>query len=86
VVGRVDEGGARTAEPTVESMQEWVRHLNEVADEGLLPYAESWYLGTNIPGKEHAPVCYTGGFPEYERRCEEALTGQIVYVDPEDAR
>jgi cation diffusion facilitator CzcD-associated flavoprotein CzcO len=86
VVGRVDEGGARTAEPTVESMQEWVRHLNEVADEGLLPYAESWYVGTNIPGKEHAPVCYTGGFPEYERRCEEALTGQIVYVDPEDAR
>jgi cation diffusion facilitator CzcD-associated flavoprotein CzcO len=83
VLERLDEGEARTAEPTVESMQEWVRHLNEVADEGLLPYAESWYVGTNIPGKEHAPVCYTGGFPEYEKRCEEALAGQVVYVGPE---
>jgi cation diffusion facilitator CzcD-associated flavoprotein CzcO len=75
VLAGLDESGAETAEPTVASMAEWVTHLNEVAAEGLLPYADSWYLGTNIPGKERAPVCYTGGFPEYEKRCDDALAG-----------
>jgi cyclohexanone monooxygenase len=82
VIGELDEGGAVAAEPTPESMVEWVAHLNEVAAEGLLPYADSWYLGTNIPGKEKAPVCYTGGFPEYEKRCADALAGQVVYLGP----
>jgi cyclohexanone monooxygenase len=82
VIGELDAAGAATAEPTVESMAEWVAHLNQVAAEGLLPYADSWYLGTNIPGKEKAPVCYTGGFPEYEKRCADALAGQVVYAGP----
>lgn len=82
VIGELDEEGAAAVEPTAESMAEWVAHLNQVAAEGLLPYADSWYLGTNIPGKEKAPVCYTGGFPEYEKRCEEALAGQLVYIGP----
>jgi cation diffusion facilitator CzcD-associated flavoprotein CzcO len=77
VLAELDESGTTTAEPTVESMQEWVKHLNETAAEGLLPYAESWYVGTNIPGKEHASICYTGGFPEYEKRCDEALEGDV---------
>ncbi len=73
VMERLDASGAGTVEPAAEAMKEWVDHLNGLVEEGLLPAAESWYLGTNIPGKERAPVCYTGTFLEYEQHCEEAL-------------
>jgi cyclohexanone monooxygenase len=82
VLEALEASGAATVEPREEAMGEWVSHLNEVAAEGLLPYADSWYMGTNIPGKEKAPVCYTGGFPEYEKRCEEALSGGLLGVAP----
>ena len=40
------------------------------------PSCNSWYNGGNVPGKKRMYMGYTGGIPEYRRRCDEvAATG-----------
>ena len=50
--------------------REWVRHVNEVADSTLYPLANSWYLGSNIPGKPRVFMPYVGGFDRYKKHCD----------------
>src|SRR5579863_10254858 len=38
-------------EATQEAQDAWVEHANGVASRTLLPSANSWYMGANIPGK-----------------------------------
>jgi cyclohexanone monooxygenase len=59
------------AEPAVED--EWVAHVNEVAEGTMYttPSCNSWYLGANIPGKPRIFMPYVGGYPRYRKRCEE---------------
>ena len=60
--GRIDaQAGAES---------EWVRHVNEVADTTLYPLANSWYLGSNIPGKPRVFMPYVGGVPAYKQKCD----------------
>lgn len=55
----------RTAE------EQWVEHVNTVADQTLLPRANSWYVGANVPGKPRVFMPYLGGLHVYRARCEE---------------
>jgi len=57
-------------EPTVAAEDAWVAHVNEVADGTLYPTCNSWYLGSNIPGKPRVFMPYLG-FPVYVQKCEE---------------
>ncbi|MDX6562164.1 MAG: cyclohexanone monooxygenase, partial [Gaiellales bacterium] len=57
------------AEPTAESA--WVAHVNELAYETLLPEANSWYMGANIPGKPRVFMPYTGGVGSYREKAEQ---------------
>jgi cyclohexanone monooxygenase len=56
------------ADPQAESA--WVEHVNEVAEATLLPQADSWYMGANIPGKPRVFLPLLG-FPDYIAKCEE---------------
>jgi cyclohexanone monooxygenase len=62
--------GRKRVEPTAEAERDWVRHVNEVADGTLYPLANSWYLGSNIPGKPRVFMPYVGGFSGYKKRCD----------------
>ncbi len=68
------ERGLRQIEAKVEAEDEWVDHVNQVADLTLFPQANSWYLGANIPGKARVFMPYAGGLIEYRRRCDEAAS------------
>ncbi len=72
-------------EATHDAEDAWVDHSNERAARTLLPEADSWYTGANIPGKPRVFMVYTGGVGAFRRRCSEiadrgyegfALTGQ----------
>ncbi len=58
--------GAIEASPEAE--QAWVRHVNAVADQTLLPTCNSWYLGANIPGKVRVFMPLVG-YPPYAEKC-----------------
>lgn len=57
-------------EPSEAAEQEWVGHVNEVADMTLFPQGGSWYLGANIPGKPRVFMPYAGGVGAYREICD----------------
>jgi hypothetical protein len=39
------------------------------------PFANSWYMGANIPGKPREQLNFTGGFPRYGEEIRKGLDG-----------
>jgi cyclohexanone monooxygenase len=60
-----------TIEASKAAEDEWVAHVNEVADTTLFPLANSWYVGANVPGKPRVFMPYVGGFPTYQEKIDE---------------
>jgi cyclohexanone monooxygenase len=60
-----------TIEPTPEAQQTWVEHVAEVGAATLYPLANSWYLGSNVPGKPRVFLPYIGGVGAYRAICDE---------------
>ncbi|WP_157792960.1 flavin-containing monooxygenase [Bordetella genomosp. 8] len=70
----LDEHDIDTIEPTSQAEDDWVRHVNEVANGTLFPQAtNSWYVGANIPGKPRVFMPYVAGLPAYIKTCEEVV-------------
>jgi cyclohexanone monooxygenase len=62
--------GKNRIEPERAAQEDWVDHVNKVADSTLYPLANSWYVGANIPGKPRVFMPYVGGFSGYKKRCD----------------
>jgi cation diffusion facilitator CzcD-associated flavoprotein CzcO/acetyl esterase/lipase len=69
-IGHLRAHGLATIEATPDAEDEWVAHVNEVAEATLFPRAGSWYLGANIPGKPRVFMPYLGGVGNYRTRCD----------------
>ena len=63
------ERDMRCIEATVEAEDDWVEHVNEVANSTLYPSANSWYVGANVPGKPRIFLPYVGGVGAYRQTC-----------------
>ncbi|MEX5717066.1 flavin-containing monooxygenase [Geodermatophilus maliterrae] len=74
-------GGLSTMEPTVEAEDEWTAHVDEVGHMTLYPTADSWYMGSNVPGKPRVFMPYIGGVGVYRQKCDEvAANGYEGFV------
>ncbi|RRO17078.1 NAD(P)/FAD-dependent oxidoreductase [Saccharopolyspora rhizosphaerae] len=62
--------GLDTIEPLPEAERDWVDHHNEVTETTLLPRANSWWVGANIPGKPRRLYPYVGGLDVYRQICD----------------
>lgn len=67
----VKEQGFDTIEVQKQSQQEWKQLIWKLANASLLPSVDSWYMGTNIPGKPREPLIYLGGVPTYYKTLED---------------
>jgi cation diffusion facilitator CzcD-associated flavoprotein CzcO len=67
------EHGCTTIEATEAAQDEWVEHVNKVANGTMFtaPTCNSWYLGANIPGKERVFMPYVGGLNRYIEKADE---------------
>jgi cation diffusion facilitator CzcD-associated flavoprotein CzcO len=65
--------GIRTIEALSAAQQDWIDHATSLVAPTVLvhPSCNSWYNGGNVPGKKRMYMGYTGGIPEYRRRCDE---------------
>jgi cyclohexanone monooxygenase len=65
--------GITTIEATLLAQERWVAHVNEIVNTTLMPRANSWYMGANIPGKPRTFLPYLGpeGVGGYRRKCDE---------------
>ena len=62
-----------TIEPTTLAQTKWVKHSNDIANMTLLPTANSWYMGANVPGKPSVFLPYPGGVGAYREVCDEVV-------------
>jgi cyclohexanone monooxygenase len=54
-----------------EAEDRWVEHVNEAANRTLLPQANSWFLGANIPGKPRVFMPYVARIGVYRQECQD---------------
>ncbi len=63
--------GVAEIDATPEAEDGWVAHVEEVGNYTLYPTADSWYMGSNVPGKPRVFMAYIGGVGVYRQRCDE---------------
>ncbi|BBK31354.1 cyclohexanone monooxygenase [Stella humosa] len=63
--------GLSRIEARPDAGEEWVAHVNEVANSTLYPLANSWYVGANIPGKPRIFMPYVAGVGVYRQKCDQ---------------
>jgi len=74
------EDGKLVIEPTKEGQDAWVAHHDALANATLVPKTDSWYMGSNIPGKPRRLLSYIGGVGTYRQKCqEEAAAGYPTF-------
>ena len=72
-IAHMRANGIRTIDALATAQQEWIDHATALVAPTVLvhPTCNSWYNGGNVPGKKRMYMGYTGGIPEYRRRCDE---------------
>jgi cation diffusion facilitator CzcD-associated flavoprotein CzcO len=63
--------GKATIEPSDSAEQEWAEHTEQLANMTLYPKANSWYMGSNVPGKPRMFLAYVGGVGTYRLICDQ---------------
>lgn len=58
---------------TPEAESEWDTEMETMAGYTLYRYADSWYMGANIPGKKRKFLIYVGGFNRYTTICNDSV-------------
>ncbi|MGB1352132.1 MAG: alpha/beta hydrolase fold domain-containing protein [Luminiphilus sp.] len=70
------EEGKASIEPSDSAEREWAEHTEQLANMTLYPKANSWYMGSNVPGKPRMFLAYVGGVGTYRLICDQvAATG-----------
>ena len=60
-------------EATKQAEDDWVEHVNATANETLYVKANSWYMGSNVPGKPRIFTPYVGSLRDYRALCDDAV-------------
>jgi cation diffusion facilitator CzcD-associated flavoprotein CzcO len=76
--------GAIEPEPGVEVA--WGREVADIANRTLFPQNDSWYMGSNIPGKPRQFAMYLGGPEYFKRLAKVAAAGYEGFTLEPDAR
>jgi cation diffusion facilitator CzcD-associated flavoprotein CzcO len=64
-----------TIEATQHAQEQWGEHVIDLVSKTLVPGTDSWYMGSNIPGKAKKFLAYIGpeGVGGYRRTCDEVV-------------
>lgn len=65
LIRHMRDGQMTRAQPSKAAEDAWVDQVAEVADMTLLPKTDSWYTGSNVPGKKRTFLIWAGGNPAY---------------------
>lgn len=68
------------------AQEEWTDIVNNLLEETLFSKADSWYVGTNVPGKKRAILTYLGGLPAYIETCNKVAGDNYVGFAVTDER
>ena len=63
--------GKTLFEAELPAEDQWVDHVNEIANATLFPEGGSWYLGANVAGKPRVFMPYAAGVGAYREICDD---------------
>jgi cation diffusion facilitator CzcD-associated flavoprotein CzcO/acetyl esterase/lipase len=69
------DAGQTTLETTPEAAALWGTVVAGLAEQTLLPKANSWYMGANVEGKPRQCMLFIGGAPLYRLMCDLVVAG-----------
>ena len=69
IIASLGEAQAGRIEASLEAEQAWTDLCDQTAAMTLLPQANSWYMGANVPGKPRRFMAYAGGLHTYTDIC-----------------
>jgi cyclohexanone monooxygenase len=68
--------GKSVVEAELGPSEAWMDHVADVADQTIFVKVDSWYMGSNIPGKRRMFMPYVGGLDRFDEACcREAAAG-----------
>ena len=70
-IGYMQKKNFKRIEATPQAEAEWTEHDGSLTVGLLFTEGNSWFMGTNIPGKKQQYLLYAGGAPKYRLKCEE---------------
>ena len=68
-IAHMRETGRTRIEATPDAQRAWGAEVEAAASASLRSTCNSWYVGSNVPGKARVFMPYIGGFPPYEAAC-----------------
>ncbi|KAF2711829.1 FAD/NAD(P)-binding domain-containing protein [Pleomassaria siparia CBS 279.74] len=74
-INMLKEQGVKSIEATTEAEEEWRSGMDAMIQHTLYPFTNSWWNGSNIPGRKAQNMTYLGGIDNYERKCREKMVG-----------
>jgi acetone monooxygenase len=63
--------GLTEIEPTRQMQDDWVKYHDDIANATLIVKTNSWYVGSNVAGKQRRMLSFAGGAGTYHHKCEE---------------
>ena len=67
----LESTGRTEIEAQGDAENEWMEHIEEVANQTIRYSCNSWYVGANVPGKKRVFMPYIGGYNVYREKCDE---------------
>ena len=68
-IGYLRDKGFERIEATPEAEEGWTKHADSLIKNMLRSDVNTWFFGSNIPGKPRAFLFYAGGGPAYREKC-----------------
>ena len=76
----MESDGNTEIEAQIDAENDWMDHIEEVANQTIRYSCNSWYVGANVPGKKRVFMPYIGGYNVYREKCDEiASKGYIGF-------
>ena len=70
-IGHLRANDLTEIEPTKQTQDQWVTYHDSIANATLIAQTDSWYMGSNVPGKQRRMLSFAGGVGTYHQKCEE---------------
>lgn len=67
----LEESGVSAVQPEAAVVDFWMAQVDGIFHQTMLPQAQSWWRGSNIPGKPPQFLFFVGGFAAYRDLCEQ---------------
>jgi cation diffusion facilitator CzcD-associated flavoprotein CzcO len=70
-LGYLRDKGYQRMEALPDAEEAWSEHADSLTEGMLFTQTNSWFMGTNIPGKKRTFLFYAGGAPAFRDKCDE---------------